>query len=104
MSIRRESCSPVEPTCARDRPEAGWKIKAKSVAMVAGQLLTTTTFGPTVSRPWSAVKGIDFSAGRIEYLSDLPAESMQWTSYLDLGDTCRFSSRLLSAAPRSVVG
>jgi hypothetical protein len=79
------TATPSEPTCLVN-DVAGWRLKAKSVAMVDGRLQITTTFGATIARPWEAVRGIDFSAGRIEYLSDLPTESLQWTSYLDLGN------------------
>ena len=77
--------APSEATCLVT-DAAGWHVKAKSVTMLVGQLQIATTFGPTLTRPWDVVRGVDFSAGRIEYLSDLPAESMQWTSYLDFGD------------------
>jgi len=64
---------------------AGWQLKAKSVALAEGQLRVTTTFGPVVTRPLDSIRSIDFSAGRLVYLSDLPAASVDWTPALDFG-------------------
>jgi hypothetical protein len=63
----------------------GWRLMAKSVALTDGQLEIATTSGPTLIRPWDSVTRLDFSAGKVVYLSDLEPESVRWTDYYDLG-------------------
>ena len=63
----------------------GWKIGAKDVALAGGQLKITTTFGAVIDRPLDAVRSLDYSAGHLVYLSDLPAASVDWTPPLDFG-------------------
>jgi hypothetical protein len=41
--------------------------------------------GGTVTRPLDAVRRLDFSAGKLTYLSDLKPLSVQWTPFFDLG-------------------
>ncbi len=63
----------------------GSKIGAEKVALVDGRLDITTTFGGTVSWPLEAVRSIDFSPGRMIFLSDLQPEVADWTPLLDFG-------------------
>lgn len=64
---------------------AGWKLSAKDVALVDGQLAITTTFGATLHWPLESVRTIDFSPSRMVYLSDLSPDSSDWTPFLDFG-------------------
>lgn len=49
-----------------------------------GERLTwTTVLGLEVSRPLTVVTRLDFSQGKIVYLSDLEADSVRWTPYLN---------------------
>lgn len=64
----------------------GWRLKAKSVALVDGQLSVTTLAGPTFVRPIDSVTRLDYSAGKVVYLSDLEPELAKWTPYLDFGN------------------
>ena len=63
----------------------GWRLMAKSVALSEGQLQIATAGGPTFIRPWDSITRLDFSAGKVVYLSDLEPESVRWTDYYDLG-------------------
>ncbi len=64
---------------------AGWKLGATSVKLDGANLLVTTTFDSKLTWPLDSLKGIDFSASRITYLSDLTEESSDTVPYLDFG-------------------
>src|SRR4029077_5685187 len=51
-----------------------------------GKLEVTTLAGPKFIRPIDTISRLDFSAGKLVYLSDLEPESVKWTPYLDFGD------------------
>lgn len=63
----------------------GLRLMAKSVALTDGQLEIAALSGPTFIRPWDSITRLDFSAGKVVYLSDLEPESVRWTDYYDLG-------------------
>jgi len=48
------------------------------------KLQCITPSGVTVTRPWEAVVKIDFSGGKIVYLSDLKPESVEWTPFFGI--------------------
>src|SRR5262245_41840970 len=73
-----------DATCTMDDAR-GWQLKAKSVSLAEGQLEVTTLAGVALRVPWESISRLDFSAGKVVYLSDLDPESVQWTPYLDLG-------------------
>jgi hypothetical protein len=58
---------------------ARWSVQA--MRLVDGKLQWTTPTGLTVSRPAAQIKRIDFSGGKIVYLSDLRPQSVAWTPY-----------------------
>lgn len=64
---------------------AGWRIKAKSVAFADGEFKIVTTFGAAFARPLDSLKLVDFSSGRMNYLSDLAPLSSEWTPLVDFG-------------------
>lgn len=64
---------------------SGSKIAAEKVELADGQLQVTTTFGGTLTWPLDAVRSIDFSPGRMLYLSDMQPDSSDWTPLLDFG-------------------
>ncbi len=66
---------------------AGWKLRAKAVLLDEGTLKVITPSGEEFTRPISGVTEIDFASGRIAYLSDLEPDSVQWTPFLDTGNT-----------------
>jgi hypothetical protein len=64
---------------------AGWRVNAKSVSFADGEFKLEPTFGGTIARPLAALKLLDFSAGRMVYLSELAPASTDWTPYVDFG-------------------
>jgi hypothetical protein len=65
----------------------GLRLLAKYVALTDGQLEIAAVSGPTFIRPWNSITRLDFSAGKVVYLSDLEPESVRWTDYYDLGSS-----------------
>ena len=64
----------------------GWRVNAASVTRAEGQdLKIVTNFGGTISRPLEYLKLLDFSAGRMLYLGDLPMAANEWTPLVDFG-------------------
>jgi hypothetical protein len=74
-----------------------WAAKTLSVA-AQGCLQWTTPSGAAVALPADDVVRIDFSAGKIVYLSDLKADSVTWNPYVDAGQ--RFEAMERFYAPR----
>jgi hypothetical protein len=70
------------PACIVDDAR-GWRLKAKSVSLRDGRLEINTLAGPSLRVPWESIARLDFSAGKVIYLSDLEPESVRWTPYLD---------------------
>lgn len=73
---------------ARDLPGALCTIFARDGSKWAartlsfdGRIVWTTPCGIEVTRPLQAVDRIDFSAGKIVFLSDLQPESVRWTPF-----------------------
>src|SRR5262249_26979954 len=62
----------------------GWRVFAKSVSLDGGRLEIAAASGPSLVRPWDAITRLDFSAGKVVYLSDLEPDSVRWTDYYDL--------------------
>jgi hypothetical protein len=79
-----DSPSLPEPNCVYE-DASGWRIKAKSVTFAEGQFKIVTTFGATLARPIDSLKLVDFSPGRMIYLSDLAPASSEWTPLVDFG-------------------
>jgi hypothetical protein len=75
---------------------AVWSVR--TIALSGERLDWTTPTGLKLARPLAAVKRIDFSKGKIVYLSDLEPESVQWSPYIRLGKD--FPSRAAYAGPR----
>jgi hypothetical protein len=72
---------------------AGWHLNVKELSFVEpsgpfpyGRFEVTTLSGDKLlSIAGDEITKLDFSAGKIAYLSDLEPTSMQWTPYLDFG-------------------
>ncbi len=58
---------------------------AQTIGLDGGQVQWTTPLGLTVRRPLGELAKIDFSQGKIVYLSDLKPESVEWTPYIAAG-------------------
>jgi len=62
--------------------DAGGSIWSAAAVSVTGDTLTwTTPTGTEVARPLGDVLNLDFSRGKVLYLSDLAPETTQWTPY-----------------------
>lgn len=77
-----------------------WAVK--TLVLEGENLRWTTTLDQEITRPLAAVARLDFSQGKIVYLSDLEAESVRWTPYL--GSTPALPFRAEFAAPRKDTG
>lgn len=82
------------PIAAREFPDAVCRITeaggsswaARSITLEGDQLQWTTPAGLEVARPLAGVVRIDFSEGKVLYLSDLDTESEDWTPFLGSPD------------------
>jgi hypothetical protein len=72
------------PVCIVEET-SGAALRAKSVELADGKLRLSLLAGGIVERPLDAVRRLDFSAGRLTYLSDLKPQSVEWTPFFDLG-------------------
>lgn len=73
-----------EPLC-RVIDAAGSRWAVRSISLVGDNVQWTTLLGLEVTRPVADVTRIDFSHGKILYLSDLKPESVEWTPYFGTG-------------------
>jgi hypothetical protein len=72
------------PVCVVEET-SGASLQAKSIELKDGKVRLTLLAGGIVERPLDAVRRLDFSAGKLTYLSDLKPQSVQWTPFFDLG-------------------
>ncbi|HZZ74061.1 MAG TPA: NPCBM/NEW2 domain-containing protein [Pirellulales bacterium] len=75
-----------DPICAFD-DSYGWRLNAKSVTFADGQFKITTPAGVTLSRSPNQLVKIDYSSGKVRYLSDLDWESAVQVPFLNFGTT-----------------
>jgi NPCBM/NEW2 domain len=75
---------PPDPTCIIEDSH-GWRLKAKKLVSAGQRLQVSTIAGPTFELPIDDITRIDFSAGKVIYLSDLDPDKQQWTPYVDFG-------------------
>jgi len=72
----------LEPTKVIVDASADWRLHGTHVALADGKLVTTTTFGAKIARPLDSISRIDFSPSRMDYLSDLPVDNVEWTLFM----------------------
>jgi hypothetical protein len=90
-----------EPICrVTDVSGSTWAVHA--IKLHEENLTWTTPLGQQISRPLAAVARIDFSQGKIVYLSDLKPESVDWTPYFGSSRQLLLRSELYS--PRKDIG
>jgi hypothetical protein len=83
----------VYQAAARNLPESichvveanGCTWVAQTIGLDGQQVQWTTPLGLAVKRPLGELAKIDFSQGKIVYLSDLKPESVEWTPYIAAG-------------------
>ena len=76
--------APATAIC-RITDATGSQWSARSVRLRGDELCWVTASGLNVSRPLEDVVRMDFSAGKLAYLSDLAFESVDWTPYFCAG-------------------
>lgn len=60
---------------------SGSHFNAASLELAENGIKLTTASGAEIVRPLSAIRQIDFSAGKIAYLSDLQPRAVEWTPF-----------------------
>ena len=70
-----------EPVC-RVEDAGGSEIRATSVHLANGRLELVSPVGVEFSLPLDVIRKIDFSAGKISFLSDMEPDQVQWTPFL----------------------
>ncbi len=71
------------PVCVLD-DFTGGQYQAKEFKLDEGQLSILTLGGITVTRPLEQIKKFDFSAGKLQYLSDMKPDSVTVTPFVEL--------------------
>jgi hypothetical protein len=61
---------------------SGSRLQARSVTLRDGQLQVVTTAGVTIDVPLEQASELDFSLGKLRYVSDLDPERVEHTPYL----------------------
>jgi len=79
-----------------DRSGSTWTLR--SVALAGDQIEWTTPLGVRQKRPLAAVARLDFSRGKVAYLSDLKPDAVHWVPYFGMGK--ELSTRMAWYAPR----
>jgi hypothetical protein len=74
---------------------SGTLIKASSIELKEGKVHLRLLAGSTIERPFAAVRRVDFSTGKLAYLSELKPERVHWTSFFDLGKQSPALARFL---------
>lgn len=87
------------PAVAMVTDRAGNRFAAAELALTDGKLSGKTAAGATWSVPLDGLAKVDFSQGRIAYLSDLAPDRQTWTPYL--GSPKLPASVLAYYAPKS---
>ncbi len=72
----------AEAVC-RVHGRGGLFLVARDVSLVDGALHVVTPSGLQHDLPWSEVRHLDFSGGKVAYLSDLEPEIQRWTPYFE---------------------
>lgn len=89
----RELAEPIGSL--QDRTGSVWTLR--TVALKDDQIEWTTALGVKQKRPLAAVTRLDFSHGKVVYLSDLEPDSVQWVPYFGMGK--EIPSRIAWCAP-----
>lgn len=73
-----------DPVCVVET-NCGWRLKAQEIFVsdAVPELRAKLAGGVEIPLPWETITRLDFSVGKIVYLSDLEPESVRWTPYLD---------------------
>ena len=78
---RRGKTVPAADSALRVMGPGATAIEAAGVALAPNGLVVTTADGTELTLPDGYVRVVDFSIGRSRYLSDLAAETSEWTPF-----------------------
>jgi hypothetical protein len=84
FAYRHGQATELPPTICRIKDSTGSMWTVQSLRL-AEKLEWTTPTSLHVKQPIDNIVQIDFSGGKIVYLSDLKPESIRWTPYFDVG-------------------
>jgi len=84
LAYRHRAVTSLPAAVCRITDAAGSQWSVHSLRL-AGKLQWTTPAGLSVAQPPDEIVQIDFSGGKIVYLSDLKPESIRWTPYFSTG-------------------
>jgi hypothetical protein len=87
----------LPPAVCRNTDSAGSQWSVRALALAEG-LHWTTPAGLSVTMPLGSVASIDFSGGKLTYVSDLQPETAVWTPYFGVENPLPAAKRLY--APR----
>jgi len=68
------ACTVVSPT--------GLKLHAQRVSYADGQVAIVSQAGLELTLPWNQIERLDFSAAKVQYVSDLEPDSVKWTPFI----------------------
>jgi hypothetical protein len=84
ISLYSRKQAEVSPPLAVVSTIDGSKFALKSVELTDGELSAVIASGLRLSLPWSRVSSVDFSRGKLVYLSDLEPVLVRWIPYIEL--------------------
>lgn len=97
FAYRRAPATELPPSLCRITDTAGSQWPARSLSL-ALRLQWTTPAGVTVSQPLENISRLDFSEGKLVYLSDMKPDLIEWTPFF--GATKPLSTMKRLYAPR----
>lgn len=74
---------PPAAICVVEGP-GGTRLRAREIELDGGQIELTSVTGLKLSLPLKRLRGLDFSLGKIRYLSDMQPRASEWTPYFAL--------------------
>jgi hypothetical protein len=83
---RGNAAKPASVCRITDAAGSVWPVKTMTVSVADGKMQWTTPSGMAASCPLENILQIDFSAGKLVYLSDLKPESTAWKPYFNAGE------------------
>lgn len=84
LAYRHSSAAELPPAVCRITDTTGSQWAARSLTL-NGKLQWVTAAGLSVSQPLERIAEIDFSDGKLTYLSDMKPESTVWTPFFAVG-------------------
>ena len=97
---KADDTSPATVCVVQDA--AGNRFNARSVSLADSSLQVGGASGVSFTVPWVDVARLDYSVGKVVYLSDLEPQSMRWSPYFDFGKSAPALAQFY--APRRDMG